>query len=331
LCGVAVDWNNEKYSERLSKRIHGGLDMVAQNGTFNGGLLIYGYKLVGTGRKGGKGEISKIEIDKNASKNVNFIFNEYSNGSSKKEICESLNRQGEHYRNGTNFHFRYFDTMLSNKKYLGEFSLGGRECPNMYPQIIDQKLFEKVQVRLKSNNHFSGTNSAIEPYLLTGKAFCFYCNAQMVAGGGTSKSGKKHHYYECKNHKIKQCHKKVENKNDLEKAVIDGIISFLSKPENVETIANDTITYFEDRTASENILSIERKISSINTQVDEMTTTYLNAPNPLLKKRIETRMNEIEITLSSLQAEQEKLLHEKKLKLTKNNIIDFIAEILGGV
>ncbi|MCI8911952.1 MAG: hypothetical protein HFE31_04565 [Clostridia bacterium] len=40
-----LEWNDEKYSKRLSKRVRNGLDTSVENGTFCGGFLIYGYKI----------------------------------------------------------------------------------------------------------------------------------------------------------------------------------------------------------------------------------------------------------------------------------------------
>lgn len=37
-----LEWNAEKYSKRLSKRVKDGLDTAAVNGTFCGGHLMYG-------------------------------------------------------------------------------------------------------------------------------------------------------------------------------------------------------------------------------------------------------------------------------------------------
>ncbi len=47
-----LEWNDEKYSERLSKRVRDGLDTSVKNGTYCGGYLIYGYKLIDTDKKG---------------------------------------------------------------------------------------------------------------------------------------------------------------------------------------------------------------------------------------------------------------------------------------
>ena len=81
-----LEWNDEKYSERLSKRVRDGLDTSVKNGTYCGGYLIYGYKLIDTNKKGNKGTIHKVAIDKEQAEIVRFIFTEYANGTDKKEI-----------------------------------------------------------------------------------------------------------------------------------------------------------------------------------------------------------------------------------------------------
>ena len=47
-----LEWNDEKYSKRLSKRVMNGLTTSVENGTYCGGYLIYGYKLIDTEKKG---------------------------------------------------------------------------------------------------------------------------------------------------------------------------------------------------------------------------------------------------------------------------------------
>lgn len=97
---------------------------------------------------------------------------------------------------------RTFDKWLTNAKYTGEFTFGGRLCNNTYPAIIDKALFERVQKRLAKNRYFAGgTATARVPYILTGKAFCTHCNAALISDGGTSRTGQQHHYYICKGRK----------------------------------------------------------------------------------------------------------------------------------
>lgn len=178
-------------------RIRDGLTTSVENGTFTGSKLIFGYKLIDTDKTGKKGTIHKVAIDEKQAEIVRFVYTEYAKGTDKKDIAAALNARGERF-NGKPFKGRTFDRWLTNAKYTGEYYFGGRLCANTYPPIIDKILFAEVQKRLAKNKILAGANSAIEPYLLTGKAFCGHCGTAIVADGGTSCNGKKHYYYACK-------------------------------------------------------------------------------------------------------------------------------------
>ena len=90
-----LEWNDEKYSKRLSKRIKNGLDTCVENGTFTGSRVPFGYILIDTDRKGKKGTIHKVAIDEEQAEIVRYIFNEYAKGTDKKVIADALNAQGK--------------------------------------------------------------------------------------------------------------------------------------------------------------------------------------------------------------------------------------------
>ena len=324
-----LEWNAEKYSQRLSKRVKDGLRTSIENGTYTGQRLILGYKLVATGKTGGKGNIHKVEIDEEQAEIIRYIFNEYANGTNKKVIADTLNEKGLRYR-GKPFSHRTFEHWLNNDKYTGEFMFGDILCTNMFPQIIDKLLFEKVQERLKSNKILSGANSAIEPYLLTGKAFCGCCETPMIAGGGTSRNGKKHYYYACKKKTKRLCAKKLENKNNLEYKVTRNVIEFLSVKENVAIAAADTIRYYEQRTGDDGMKSIGARLQHAQKQVEDLTNSFIEAKNNLLRATIEKKMNDLEILLNDLYIQKSKLELERGLKITKEKILDFIANLIKG-
>lgn len=76
--------------QRLSKRVHDGLDTSVKNGTYCGGHLIYGYKLIDTDKRGNKGIIHRVAIDEEQAKVVRYIFTEYAHGTPKKEIVDFI-------------------------------------------------------------------------------------------------------------------------------------------------------------------------------------------------------------------------------------------------
>lgn len=324
-----LEWNAEKYSKRLSKRIRDGIDTSVKNGTYCGGKLMYGYSLIDTEKTGKKGIIHKVEIKDDEAEIVRFIFESYAGGMPKKKIAETLNEKG--YRlNGKKFTSRMFEHWLVNKKYTGEFTFGGRVCTNVYPPIIDKALFQKVQERLNSNRFVSGGEATAKvPYLLTGKLYCGHCGTKMIADGGTSKKGIKYYYYACKKKKISECNKRRENKDLLEQYVVSCVVDFLSDKKNAEMVAEDVIKFYEKRTDTENIKSIAAKINSVQAEAEKLADAFVNAKSGLLQNTIEKKMNDLEVLLNDLYAQKVKLEMERGFKLTKQDLFDFIQEILS--
>ena len=324
-----LEWNDEKYSKRLSKRIKNGLDTCVENGTFTGSRVPFGYKLIDTDRKGKKGTIHKVAIDEEQAEIVRYIFNEYAKGTDKKVIADALNAQGKRIK-GQPFKFRSFEKWLTNAKYTGEYYFGERLCTKTYPAIIDKLTFAKVQERLAENKHLAGANSAVEPYLLTGKLYCGRCGTPMVSDGGTSRNGKKHYYYACKKRKKGNCDKSREGKDDLEKRVTQQVYDFLSDKKNAEKAANDTIAYYERRTGDDGLKSIETRIAQAQAQVEELTNAFIEAKSPLLRAGIEKKMSDYEIMLADLQKSKAQILLERGRKVTAKDILLFIADLLKG-
>ncbi len=326
-----LEWNAEKYSKRLSKRVRDGLDTSVANGTFCGGTLIYGYKidLEPINNKPNK-YIKRISINEEEAKLIKYAFEEYCKGTTKKEIAEELNKQGYRLK-GNLFTGKSFDKWLVNRKYTGEFTFGGRSCNNMYPEIIEKSLFEDVQKRLNKNKYFAGGKATARvPYLLTGKLFCGHCGTEMVADGGTSKLGKQHHYYACKKKKKDECNKKREDKDSLELFVTSCVRDFLSNENNADVAVTDVLNYYEKKTDEVNLKSINTKIANVNKEVEKLANAFVEAKNALLQKTIETKMNEYEKLLDDLLFQQAQLELERGYKITKKDLLDFVAELLKG-
>ncbi len=151
----------------------------------------------------------------------------------------------------------------------------------------------------------------------------------MVSDGSTGKSGTKYHYYSCKKRKAGECNKKRESKEPLEEYVVSCVVDFLSDKKTAEMVADDVIKFYERRTDAENIKSITAKIASINKEVDKLTDSFVNATSTLLRSFIEKKMTEYEILLDNLQAQKVKLELERGYKITKQDLLDFIQEILS--
>jgi len=326
---MILEWRDEKYSRDLSRRVKHGLDTSVANGTFCGGYLIYGYKIdfEEVGGKAGK-YIKKVSIDEEPAELVRFVFEEYGKGTDKKEIADMLNKKGFRYK-GKQFKGRYFDKWLTNEKYTGVFTFGARQVDNMYPQIIDRLLFEQVQERLKRNAYFSGSNSTKEPYLLTSKLRCGHCETLMTADKAV-KAKAVYRYYACKKMRVSECDKRRENKESLEKDVVEIVVRFLRKPINVNKLADDLIAYQNKRLGGDGLRSLEVRIDKAQQEVEELADAFVKAKSVLLQNTIEKKMNDFEMLLDDLQTQKYKLELEQGKRITKTDIIDCIADLLQG-
>ncbi len=326
-----LEWNDEKYSKRLSKRVRNGLDTSVENGTFCGGFLIYGYKIRKEPIAGKRDKFIKyVEIDEEQAEIIRYVFTEYDKGVTKKEIAAALNAQGKRM-NGKPFTGKSFDKYIVNPKYTGEFYFGDRLCKNTYPAIIDKSLFERVQKRLAANRYFAGgMATARVPYLLTGKAFCAHCETPMVADGGTSKTGKTHLYYACKRKKKGECDKTREEKDRLEFYVTQMVHDFLSDKENVRKAVRDTLAYYDKRTGTENIKSLDSRIAKVRKDIEQMTTAFIEAKSALLRESIEKRMTDYEKLIDDLEKQKTQLEYERGLQVSESDLTDYIAELLKG-
>ena len=102
-----------------------------------------------------------------------------------------LTRRG--YKNSKNkpLSLTSFQNNLTSRKYIGEVEHEGVIYTNIYPPLIDKATFETVQKRLARRKYAPAALKAREEYILQGKAFCGHCGTAMIAGGGTSRLGKK--------------------------------------------------------------------------------------------------------------------------------------------
>lgn len=203
-------------------------------------------------------------------------------------------------------------------------------CDNTYPQIVDLDIFNKVQQRLQQNKIMAGTNSAIEPYILSGKLFCGKCGALMTAGGGTGRHGKKHYYYVCHNKRKNTCDKQREDKDKLEKMVMHNIYEFLNEPSNVNRMADDLIKFHDQRTSTDELKSIDARIRHVQDTVEQLTSAFVLARNDTLRINIERKMDEQEILLQDLFASKTQLELERGKRMTKADILNFVKTLLKG-
>lgn len=330
----------EYYSANLAREVKKGHNENALQAKHNGGIPPLGFDV---------GPDRRLVINEFESIAVNIIFTMYAGGHTYQEIIDELNKEKFKTKLRKPFTKTGLHSILGQEKYIGTFIYNRRhrnpdgsynnhkENKNAIrieggcPQIVDTKLWEKVQNRRKANKHKGGRNSAKTVYLLSGKIFCGECGAVMQ-GHGTrdSKTKTKYSYYVCsKKKRFKTCSLNGVVKEDIENLVLDHL------HENV----------FSDSMIEKTIDKIYNYVNSKNNDTPEMMDTY---KKDLLKieKEIEQtidlllsgyRHDSIKNRMDQLEEDKKELEHliiQKDLEMnrvryTRREIREFLESFRG--
>lgn len=308
----------EYYSENLSRNIKRGMRENALKGMVMGSLPI-GYQ---------KSEDRTYKIDPIGAKIVKEIFTMYSQGKSAAQIIRWLNEQGYRTSQGNKFNKNSLDRILRNDKYIGTFRYDDIVLENKIPPIIENSLFEKVQVMLHHNFSSRARNKAKEDYLLSTKLFCGYCGSPMNGESGTSKTGKVHRYYKCSRRKIKHdCNKAIEKKEWIETLVVKYTVQKVLTDKNIELIADKAMELIEKESNDTSVVSglqetlkdIDKKIQNVLSAIEQGIITS-STKNRL--QELETQKREIETNIAKEET--------KKPFITKDHIIFWLNSFRNG-
>lgn len=280
----------EYYSEELSQKIRRGQTENALKGKNNGGGIPLGYQL--------NPATQKLEIDPMTAPLVLEIFQRYADGETKKAIVDSLNERGILTRKGKPFTLGSFNTIFSNRKYIGEYRYRDTIIPDGVPPIVPLELFEAVQVRVGSNKRAPGRMKADVDYLLSCKLFCGSCGTMMVGESGTSKTGVIHYYYKCGQAKRTHvCKKRAVQKEPIEKLVVQTVAQYILRDDVIRSIAKLVVEYQEQEDPTPRLLEKQKK--EVHKKIQNILTAIENgAYSEALQKRLaelEAQQEELEI------------------------------------
>lgn len=326
-----LEANDEYYSLNLSTNVKRGQKQSAEKGLFLGGHCPFGYKI--NKQPVGNHYESRVEIDENTAPIVRFIFEEYANGTSKKEIVNQLNAKGYKNYNGKPFHINNFQHTLSNPKYTGKYYFGEDkiECDNAYPALISQELFDKVQVRLKANKRAPAKNKAVVDYLLTGKAYCGHCGTPMVGTSGKGKAGNKFYYYNCsKKYKQHTCNKASEKKGFLEWYVTEQTMQYVLQPARMDFIAGRLIEEYRKSSSFAEIKSLESRISEVDKNIEKAVNAMIDATSSTTRRLLDQKIADFEFLQNGLKNELLKLKALSNAKLDKKDIVAQLKQFCNG-
>lgn len=304
----------EMFSEDLSQKVKRGLKESVLKGTFTGGYILFGYKVVN----------KHVEIDELNAQIVRQIFEDYANGKSKKEIVEDLNKKGIKTSAKKPFVINSLYNLLTNRKYIGENYYNGELTEHGYPQIIERDLFEKVQKSLNKRKHKQAKYKAIEEYLLSGKAYCGLCGSPLVGTAGTSKSGERHYYYNCaRKYKDHTCTLHSLQKKQLESDVIDNTMCNIFNEKIMKRLCKQLEEYYNTVIDNSKCDLLDKQIKNIDSKLDKLTIAIVDADSVEIRKRLNLEAKDLEAQKLDLSQELQKLKIINNLKHTAKDFENY--------
>ena len=299
---------NQYYSAELSQKVKRGMKETRLKGFYQGGGVPYGYKLDGR----------KLVIDEERAETVRFMYAEFSKGVIVKDIIKELTAMGKTYR-GKPFAMNTVYNILRNEKYIGIYRINDEVLTNMYPQIVDENIYNQVNAILKRNKR--GSRSVETNYLLKHKIRCGYCGNNINGEYAKSHTGADFYYYKCRGRKMKltDCHKSTIQKDVLENLVIDVTIQKLSEPQNMETIVNALLAIQQSNLKANSTLSaLQKEKREIEIAIDNtmkaIAQGVITKSTAQYLKSYEERQEEIEKLIVIEQSKEAVIITEKEIR-----------------
>ena len=296
----------EYYSAELSEKVIRGQTENALKGKCTGGIGTIGYKI---------DDDKFYHLDPLTAPLVLEAFQRYDNGDKMVEIVNFLNDKGVRNMLGGKMTHSSVNTMLKNRRYIGELSFRDIVVPDAIPVIVPKDLFDRVQKRLDKNKRAPACGKADEEYLLTTKLFCGKCGALMFGESGTSATGRTYYYYKCANVKRRKgCNKKTVQKDWLEDLVVRETMKLIQDDAVIDKIVQLVMDVQNQENTT--IPLLEKQLREVNKKLDNLMKAIEDG---LYTRTTKERLEALEIQKDELTA---KIADEKLKKPSFNE--DFI-------
>ena len=231
---------------QTSERTVVALQVRAESGLWNGGYPMLGYD------PDGKGSLIVLEGEAAI---VQYAFEQFVSLQSTRKLAKALNEKGYRTKRftsrrgriqgGKEFNQSAVATILRNRTYVGEVSNNELWYSGRHVGIIDQDLFDRVQVIVEANGRGAKQPRKVQPlpYLLTGLVRCGCCNNEdgtpkfLTSWTTRGRGGKRYRYYRCTSEgkqAVSDC--KIGNRaaDPLETLVLATVRRAVTEPSIVE-------------------------------------------------------------------------------------------------
>ena len=168
----------EYYSAELAEKVIRGQTENALSCRFNGGTVPVGYSIVN----------QRFVVNNDTAPLVLSAYEMYDEGKTMQEVADDLNVKGLRNTRGTKLTINTVSNLLTNRRYIGEYSYRDILVPDGIPAIVPKDLFNRVQERIAKNKKSPARHRADEEYILSTKLYCGKCMTFMVGESGTARN-----------------------------------------------------------------------------------------------------------------------------------------------
>ena len=320
LLEALLEASAEYYSLDLKKKILRGQRETIAKGRWCGGPIPYGYKAVD----------GKLISDEKSAPIIRYVFEQYAQGVPMKAIIDNLKKRNVRGARGGELTYTTFSRAITNPVYIGNFTYRGEIVKGVAEALIDEDIFNKVQLVIKANARSPAANKAKVEYLLQGKAFCGNCGAHMVGECGKGRHGSVYYYYSCAARKKQHsCHKKNEKKDFIEWYVVERTLRYVLDPKRINEVANAIVAEYDKEFSNSKIAEYEKAIKQHERDLDKLVDALVDAPK-VAHKRIYDKMELLEAQKAAMETDLVKLRIASEIRLTVSEVRAWLQRFCTG-
>jgi len=200
----------------------------------------------------------------------------YADGEGQQAINDYLKPLHIVTRYGSELNYKSFHNAFPSTTYKGILSQSGveSECP----ALVSEEVWDRVQRRIGMNRHRPQRERAHEEYLLTGKLFCGHCGSPMAGVSGKGKLGNVYYYYSCKGHREKSCDKRNEQKDIIERWVVQQTVQHVLNPKRIKEIASQIVERYRQEFGASTVAELEKRVDLLRRKADRLLDELIECP-----------------------------------------------------
>jgi site-specific DNA recombinase len=336
LFGILQEISSYDNSLRTERTRLGKVNRIKQ-GFWMGGPTPFGYEI----------KDKKLVPNKNESKWVQFIFEEYSNRKSLREIKLSLLKNGVLTRRGNSvWSLGSIEKLLSNTHYGGFYHVKDHKTGEVVrvecPPIITNSLIRKVQTVKESRTRQTRVSESNLKtfYLLREFLFCSECGSRY--SGRTFPKQYRSIYYcprmERKfvnegNDKNTKCpNRRYLKIEETDKLVWDTVIEVISNSHLFkEEIKKQVLGQHSLSSQKDELVKLKSKHKKIQTEINDVNTSIVNLETDVILKRrnsseLQTILKNVEGIRQKLESDKEELERKISSIMNRTKWVDWISE-----